>query len=68
MRSGRKGTFVCLCTTVVFQCLQTDTENCFMNRKLRKLLEWKLYLLITMHIDVLEKSTSEQFCTKTRLR
>lgn len=68
MRSGRKGTFVSLCNTLIFQCLQIDTENCFMNRKMQKLLEWKLYLLITMHVVVLEKSKSEQFCTKIQPR
>lgn len=56
MRSGRKGTFVSLCNTSVSQCLQIDTESCSMDRKMQKLLEWKFYLLITMQVDVLEKT------------
>lgn len=44
MRSGRKGTFVSLCNTLIFQRLQIDTENCFLNRKVQKLLEWELYV------------------------
>lgn len=39
-----------------------------MNRKMQKLLEWKLYLLITVHVVVLKKTKSEQFCTKIQPR
>lgn len=51
-----------------FQCLQTGTEVCFMNHKLQKFLEWKLYLLITTHVIVLEKTKSEQVHTKIQPR
>lgn len=62
MRSGRKGTFVSL-QRFNLSVSSFDTEKCLMNRKMQKLLELKLYLLITMCVVVLQKTKSEQFCT-----